>query len=561
MRILTINLSISSAFTAMGHEVLSLSLPAGIHYLHAQTGVSAFEPELVIQQEALGKPALLVDIDSFLCPKAFWSIDTHINIYWHRYYGRLFDVFFTPHADLCAEMPAHWQHPYTCRLPFVGLPMAWRPHGERSHNLNFVGRLTAQRPLRERVIQFFQQRYGMPVHQDLSRADMMTLYADTRVLPNETIAFESNFRLLEGASSGCCIISPHIGADQDAVLTPGKEVLTYSDALECMELTDFCLRKPRMAEAVGRMAWERVQAEHLPKHRAAALLQAVATAPASALQGEKAQEYLWCSAAELELNGDFVPSGGKALWECDVYRTPSTIALRLRSARHGQDVPRCADLLQEALHILPQGPLVVAKNQESAAGPFMAEAAAAMGLYCLQTGDLELAHAFGQRVAYCLGVQSLPMTSAAHAEHGHTSSPSAEQRAISLALVWADSLYNEYGHWYLALELLSFVSMQGREGNEWTEPWMRLRPVVRHFPLLALSALARMSLNKPDDVALHAAYIGCAIRCFRLQEAQDELAAFMINCEGSPQEALCHAALREQCQNIHRLHEALQPFS
>lgn len=453
--------------------------------------------------------------------------------------------------------------------------MPWRAHADRAHSLNFVGRITSQRPLRQRAIQFLQQRYAMGLYQNISRGEMMDLYADTRILPNETIAFESNFRLLEGASSGCCLISPHIGADQDAVLAPGKEVLIYNDALECIELIDLCLRKPRMAEAVGRMAWEKVQAEHLPEHRAVQLLQAVAKAPACALGCVEAHEQVWASAAELELAGTFVGEGKKSLWDSDVFGTVSTLALRLRWARQRQNMPQCKALLQEALHILPQSPLSnavgtapqggqppekvpsvampLALPQDCVQAMHMAECAAVMGLYCLQVGDLDQACRLWQRFCHCLGELPPPLKP--------LRADTVEAQASNVALLWAEKLYASHGHWYMALEFLSFLPSQAKLGSAWAEQWLRLRPVVRHFPLLALSALARLSLNNADDIALHAAYIATNIRCFRIQEAQEELTLLMSRWAGSPAEDTCTAALRAQCANIQRLDAALQPFS
>lgn len=576
MRILTINLSIDSALTALGHEVLSVLLPAGVYALHSQPGVSAFQPDLLIQQEALGNAVILTDVDTFSCPKAFWSIDTHLNLFWHRYYGRLFDCFLTPHADFCTEAPPHWQHPYTCRLPFAGLPVPWRAHAERSADLNFVGRITLQRPMRQQAIQFLQQRYRMGLHQDISRADMLTLYTDTRILPNETIAFESNFRLLEGASCGCCLISPHVGADQDAVLEPGKEVLVYADALECAELIDLCLRKPRMAEAVGRMAWERVQASHLPEHRAVQLLQILAKVPAVACEGAKAREALWCSGAELELTGTFSSTAEQCPWAGTIHDTASTLALRLRAARHRQNMPQCSAVLQTALHILPPGPLSAASIESHAVldcGPepenarlCMAEAAVCMALHCLECGDLALARLFGDRLHYCLGEEPPPLPTPPplpddDPENAALTLANSTDQALGLALLWAEKLYTSHGHWYAALEVLTLVPKSCKKDGAWAELLLRLQPVVRHFPLLALSALARLSMNNEHDPNVQAAYIAMNIRCFRLQDAQEEWAAGMARWRGTPTEAAYHTALLAHCKNFPRLGAVLQPFS
>ena len=92
---------------------------------------------------------------------------------------------------------------------------------------------------------------------------MLKLYDNTRILPNESLCAEVNFRLVEDASCGCCLLTPDIGEDQDALLEPGKKCLIYANGLELLEQIDLPAARPEQAEAIGYAAWRRIQAEHL----------------------------------------------------------------------------------------------------------------------------------------------------------------------------------------------------------------------------------------------------------------------------------------------------------
>lgn len=577
MRILSVNSCLDAALRHCGHEVFSVCVPGGLCALRQVPGVDAFAPELVFQQESLGNPLVLTDLPSFSCVKAFWSIDTHIHLHWHRYYGRLFDIFLTPHRAFCAEAPAHWQHPNMCRLAYAGTQNPWKNHATRADSLNFVGRITEQRLFRKYFLSFLQQRYAVQAHHNLSRQTMLAMYTDTRILPNESIAFETNFRLLEGASCGCCVISPDIGEDQNVLFTPGREVLLYKDALECMDLIDFCLRKPRMAESIGTLAYQRIQAEHLPVHRALQMLHAVQQAPSVALTGIQAGEALWCSVAELELIDAFVSEAGHSLWDNDVYGSPVTMALRVRWAVRQHHAGQRDALLHRALDVLPPlrardgvGRLKITADTAA----HMAEAATVLGLTCLQSGDSILAFKYWQAFLGCGTGDFSPLPCVDPSESSEPAaslgSGTAERVCqcarehsagpVALALAWAARLYPAAGHWYQAMEMLSFVSQKDPLNSAWAKLWVELAPMVRHFPLLALSARARLSLNAQGDPHLCAAYVAENVRCFRLQEAHEELQAFLDTSAGSPDEAVLWHVLHTHCKNIHKLSESLQPF-
>ncbi|GAB7080342.1 glycosyltransferase family protein [Megalodesulfovibrio paquesii] len=279
MRICLISPALNKAMQSLGHEVICF-WPTGQAEFNLPEALEqqGFTPELIIQEEFLGPRVLLTGLDKLACPKIFWSLDSHLNAHWHRWYACCFDGVVTPHRHLWEQFP--WPRPPLGRLAFPGYPRPWTPHAGRGHDVSFVGRITPERPRRAWLTEFLKARCNARIEQDLPLHAMLDVYADTRLAPNEAIQAEVNFRVTEAASVGCLVLSQNIGPDQDALFEPGKEIVVYDHVLELQALLDQFRRFPRPAEAIARAGWERVQASHLPKHRAAELLRFAETLPA-----------------------------------------------------------------------------------------------------------------------------------------------------------------------------------------------------------------------------------------------------------------------------------------
>jgi hypothetical protein len=177
---------------------------------------------------------------------------------------------------------------------------------------------------------------------------MLELYDNTRILPNESLCTEVNFRLMEGASCGCCLMTPDVGEDQDALLEPGKECLIYTNGLELLELIDQLAARPRQAEAIGHAAWRRIQAEHLPEHRAAAILRE-AQHSGHAAQGEQAALHLLMSIVQLTRAGIFTEDAGITDARLRASSHPLAFAARVQIASETGQAELCARRLQETL--------------------------------------------------------------------------------------------------------------------------------------------------------------------------------------------------------------------
>jgi hypothetical protein len=282
------------AFRREGHTVKTPVFEGGVFYLPAL--LDGFEPDMVMQAERLGPRVFLGGLERLSCPTLFWAIDSHLNLHWQRWYSLLFDLVLTPHVSLFQTLPRLCRPANLTRFAWFGSNRAWRPYSERKQALSFCGRVDRHRHIRAWLVELLRP-LGLRHAQDIDFEHMMRLYEDTRLAPNESIANEVNFRLLETASAGCLALSPDVGGDQNALLEPGKEFLIYRDGLELLDQIAWALRRPDRAEVMGLAAMRRVQAEHLPEQRMRAAVRAAGQVSQARLGGREARLAFWLALA------------------------------------------------------------------------------------------------------------------------------------------------------------------------------------------------------------------------------------------------------------------------
>ncbi len=287
---------LEQAFVAAGHEVRVLRPGPGVFHLPGVLRSMDFSPDLFLQQENLGTRVYFGGLESLDCPTLFWAIDSHLNMFWQQWYALLFDAVLTPHLSLFEALPEVRRPKRLHRFSWPGQRREWIPHDQRGRAMSLCARLDRHRPVRVWLADLLRPR-GLHVTEGLDMVGMMRLYDDSRVVPNECIANEVNFRLLEGASSGCLVLSPDVGEDQNALLAPDKEFLIYRDGLELLDQTAWAQKRPEAAEAMGRAAMRRVQAEHLPEHRAATVLELAVGLTRNRLTGRAAGLVFWMTLA------------------------------------------------------------------------------------------------------------------------------------------------------------------------------------------------------------------------------------------------------------------------
>ncbi|MDR0827027.1 MAG: glycosyltransferase, partial [Desulfovibrio sp.] len=293
--------TIESELRALGCKVLALRPGGGFFALRDLLGEEWLRPDLFVQMERLDARSYFEGLENLPCPTFFWAIDSHLNMFWQKWYTKLFDAVLTPHVSLFSTLPDFFRPIALHSFTWPGLRRDFVPHADRKRALGLCARIDAHRPLRASLLALLKDRglehNGNP---ELKQADIFTFYADTKVVPNESLTFEVNYRLLEAASCGCMVLSPDAGEDQNTLLEPGREFLVYHDGLELLDFVDFARRRPLVAEKIGLTAARRVTAEHLPPQRAHKLLEIALNTPRARLSGPAARMALWlCLAMQI----------------------------------------------------------------------------------------------------------------------------------------------------------------------------------------------------------------------------------------------------------------------
>ena len=335
MNIVCVHLGIGRALADLGHSVLMLRPPAGMVRLAPLIG--DFQADLLIQQETLGPRTLFVDLPALSCRKVFWSIDTHLNSFWHRYYARLFDLVCTTQKHWLPWL-ARERFSSTLWLPWHGVRRDREPWEGRRAGMAFVGRLTPERPVRSWFVDWLGELGALRVRQDLGFADMLDFYGGSRLVPNESIFGEINFRLFEAASCGCAVLNPALPGLED-LFEPGEEVAAYRDGAELAAWVQRLQDDDVLARSMGLRAWERVRREHLPMHRAQRLMSAVDGMAGCAASGAAADVAWWLTLMNLQDAGRLAISAGvleKGLMGLPVTDEVLTAHLRLKAIQ-GRD--------------------------------------------------------------------------------------------------------------------------------------------------------------------------------------------------------------------------------
>ncbi len=289
------------ALQDLGHQVLAIApRQGGVLNLPAELSQSGFDPHLVLQCERLGPRLLLEGLEDMAATRVFWAFDPHLNAFWQAPYARLFDLVLStqrgwmPHLMACGA--AQVRH-----VPWLAPQQPFVPHDRRQRLSGFVGRLGPTRPARTWLAELMQALapQGFELRDGLDLDGMYEFYRDTKIVPNESITGEVNLRLFEGAGCGCVVLAQDLGPEQAELFEPGREMLVCADALELAENLRLLAARPRLAEAMGRAAWERAQRDHSPRARALAILREAQASPRQKLTAAHAR--LWLALARAGL--------------------------------------------------------------------------------------------------------------------------------------------------------------------------------------------------------------------------------------------------------------------
>src|SRR5262245_8545641 len=236
----------------------------------------SWTPDLIVLGDD-SRGLLVLGLEGAPCPTVMLSVDTHHHAWWHAGLAAVHDVAFTAQRDLLPAF-ANAGATHACWLPL------WAPDDvagdavARPLDVAFVGDLD---PTRHPGRKAFLDAVADHVPLRVSQGDWRPVYGSTRIVLNQTVKGDLNFRVFEAMASGALLVTEATGNGLLDLFADGNELATYprDDAAAAVEV----LRSHLAAEARRRTVAEAGRAavldRHCESHRAAAVLAAVRVAP------------------------------------------------------------------------------------------------------------------------------------------------------------------------------------------------------------------------------------------------------------------------------------------
>lgn len=232
---------------------------------------AGFEPDIVIVGDRSMTP-FLIGIESFPCLTVFYCIDSHIHEY-HFFYAQCFDICLLSLYDHIPKMQNRylqndqiWWFP--AYAPNIEEYPALLPQAESVEfcwDCLFVGNLAT--PDR---ISFLNELKEYIPNLHVTTGNYKLLFAQGRILINEAIRGDLNFRVFEALGSGSCLVTPYIENNMLALFEDGVHLYTYpsGNAKEAANIIQGLLDNPHKQEQMRQDALSAINNKHRQVDRA-----------------------------------------------------------------------------------------------------------------------------------------------------------------------------------------------------------------------------------------------------------------------------------------------------
>ena len=261
---------------ARGHQVITASWihdNADIKFKRYSTledllPLLKVQPDRIVYYDDSHLPSVL-GLESASVPTVFYSVDAHHHHSWHRYFAECFDLTLVAQRDYLQRLS--WSGEECGHIWFpVWTPAVLTPHATRTIDVCFRGTLSPQlHPQRHRF--FAELQSLVPV--DAAAGPYWRDYPKAKIVINQTISGDLNFRVFEALSAGALLITPRIGNGLTDLFKEGSELVTYreGDVAEAAEKIRYYLEHDAEREQIAAAGRTRVLANHTAATRAGEL--------------------------------------------------------------------------------------------------------------------------------------------------------------------------------------------------------------------------------------------------------------------------------------------------
>ncbi len=181
---------------------------------------SGFKPDRIIYHDD-SAPLMLAGFEKVTIPTLFYSIDSHHHIGWHAHFALAFDCVLVAQRNYLEKFQsthsnAHW-------FP-LWAPELVEPNYPKTIGVSFRGNLNPK--LHPKRAKFFEKLKQL-VALDLQVGRYADTYARSKIVINQAVKDDINFRTFEAIICGALLITPEVGTGLSELFCPGRDLITY----------------------------------------------------------------------------------------------------------------------------------------------------------------------------------------------------------------------------------------------------------------------------------------------------------------------------------------------
>jgi len=259
----------------MGFDVISVSITnRRCNLFLSQPGVpyqeilnvlpSHFSPDAILYWDDSTVP-WCPGFENAPVPKIFYSVDTHQHYRWHPQFAALFDKVFVAQKDylnLFADFSPNceWLSLWATRLPAA-------EQSARDLDVVFVGTIDpVLHPERKR----FFDTVGEKVSLTITTGDYLVPYSRAKIVLNQVVNRDLNFRVFEALTSGALLLTPRIENGLPDLFTDGSDLVCYEngDPHDAIAKIQYYLQNESLRKQIAERGRSIARAQHTNNARA-----------------------------------------------------------------------------------------------------------------------------------------------------------------------------------------------------------------------------------------------------------------------------------------------------
>jgi hypothetical protein len=264
---------------AQGHEVVSASITnrrcnvfitlPGLSFVDLLSLLPrGFIPDRIIYWDDSTVP-WVTGLEETNIPKLFFAVDTHQHHHWHPQFSAVFDKTLVAHKDFLPLFSSYSTD--ALWMPLWATVQALPPAITRDLDVVFVG--TVDPVLHPERAKFFKA-VGDKVPLTILSGDYLEPYSRAKIVLNQVVNGDLNFRVFEVLSAGALLVTPRIGNGLLELFKDREEIVCYENgnAADAIEKIQHYLKSEREREEIAKKGNEKALTLHQSKNRVATVV-------------------------------------------------------------------------------------------------------------------------------------------------------------------------------------------------------------------------------------------------------------------------------------------------